>query len=478
MGRILSADQVELVETSPSAARPAGRRVLSADDVEEIPADYGERTGTPSKWEAIWRGAAQGATFGFADEIAGGLEAAFTDKTYDQARDESRTAHKAAREEHPLTYGGAELGGGVLTALVPGMGIARGAGLAANIARGAGSGIASGIGHSEGKDVAEIARDAGVSGLVGGAVGGTLGYGAGRLLKGAQERIDKRTLTDLGQRATKTMRDRMADNAPATRRVAEKYGLVDDVARDPKKLEAAVRGPRSKAGAVIARAYEAADTVIPDGIDVQNVTTAMHGVADRLMKNAATRADARAVFKIADDVIETYGDRVSAKDLHSFVSKMGNAAFEGVPDANRKALEKDVTRAVRGVLVGHVKEAAKTAPGELKKALRGLGAANKEYGPLKDISKAAKYRARLDEFKPTGLRSFSARGLAEEAYERTAGKVARPADRAIADLVKRARAGEALPKLLERAAELGVPRGTAEKISGMFAKEEDELELF
>jgi len=40
--------------------------------------------------ESALRGAAQGLSLGFADEITGGVESLLSDKTYDQARNESR----------------------------------------------------------------------------------------------------------------------------------------------------------------------------------------------------------------------------------------------------------------------------------------------------------------------------------------------------------------------------------------------------
>lgn len=61
------------------------------------------------------RGAAMGATYGFAPKITAAAESAFTDKTYDQALGESKDAYKKAQEEDPWGYGAAELGGAVLS---------------------------------------------------------------------------------------------------------------------------------------------------------------------------------------------------------------------------------------------------------------------------------------------------------------------------------------------------------------------------
>jgi hypothetical protein len=101
-------------------------------------------TEEPSKLESGLRGAAQGATLGFADELAGGGEAlgdvlGLTNhnvdlgdilSAYQKHRDESRKAFKAAQEANPLTYGLGELGGGVA-------GVVAGGGLASVLGKGA-----------------------------------------------------------------------------------------------------------------------------------------------------------------------------------------------------------------------------------------------------------------------------------------------------------------------------------------------------
>src|SRR5580692_1031750 len=81
----------------------------------------------PGALEALGRGAVQGATFGFGDEIAGAVQSIFGSKTYQQARDEARANNAAAQAAHPNFYGAGELGGGLATSVVPGLGVAKGA---------------------------------------------------------------------------------------------------------------------------------------------------------------------------------------------------------------------------------------------------------------------------------------------------------------------------------------------------------------
>jgi hypothetical protein len=177
----------------------------------------------PSKWASLGRGLLQGATFGLADEISGRVEAMFSDKTYEQARDESRAAFKKAEEAHGGYYLGGQIGGGIASSLIPGgivgkaaarLGVSAAAktaaalgdlsGTAATLTRaeraaqainkaaawgrsnplkaaaivGGSQGAAAGYGESEAEGLGGQATDA----LTGGVVGAAAGYG---LTKGA-----------------------------------------------------------------------------------------------------------------------------------------------------------------------------------------------------------------------------------------------------------------------------------------------------
>lgn len=128
----------------------------------------------PGQLESGLRGAAQGLSLGFADEITGALESAFTDKTYEQARDESRANYKSAKDANPITYGAGEIGGGVATSFVPGLNIAKGASLAQMAGKAALAGGAMGLGKSEADNVRDMAIDTGKGALIGGATGGAI----------------------------------------------------------------------------------------------------------------------------------------------------------------------------------------------------------------------------------------------------------------------------------------------------------------
>ncbi len=176
--------------------------------------------------EAGLRGAAQGLTFGMADEIGARAETILTGKPYEKALSESRAEYKMGEQEYPITSAVGEVAGGIgqavgLTALTGGAAApAAGAsaigrlaklgqmaknvlvpttkaGVVKNIATAARTGAVmgglTGIGKSE-KEGMEALKDAPSGALVGGIAGGVLGgavEGLGAAGKKAGEYISK-----------------------------------------------------------------------------------------------------------------------------------------------------------------------------------------------------------------------------------------------------------------------------------------------
>lgn len=187
--------------TSTAAATPAP--ALSAaskylDDPEEAaPTSPDPKT---SAAEAFGRGAAQGATLGFADEIAGLGKALFNTniaeprsgdffgQKYRKGRDETREADKTAQAEHPGWYTGGNVAGTVATSFVPGLGVAKGAGALKTALAAGRIGAAQGLGESEATDLGGMARDAAASGAGSAVTAGMLS----KFLGGAPTRVADR----------------------------------------------------------------------------------------------------------------------------------------------------------------------------------------------------------------------------------------------------------------------------------------------
>lgn len=194
----------------------------------------------PGAWGAAGRGAAQGLTANFSDEMraiaeAGGVKpespAGLADyargayrywsgdpeaeKAYNAAVERERAANVAAQKAHPWAYGAGEIGGALPTmALIPGGGAAaETAGLGTRMVQ---SGIAGGIyGGAAGVGAGADGQDRlqqGLTGTAGGILGGAAAPLAGELVRGAVDRF--------GRPLASAVRGMFNPEAEASRRIA------------------------------------------------------------------------------------------------------------------------------------------------------------------------------------------------------------------------------------------------------------------
>ena len=155
-----------------------------------------------SRWESALRGAAQGTSFGFADEATAAVGAAkdyaagklglrgdidFAD-AYRSYRDPIRRRDAESRDANPWTHGLSEAGGMVGSALVPGgaaLAPVKGGSTVGNFARLGAGGAALGAGYSEqAPDTGEFAKDVATGAGTNMAVGAAL-KGAAAAVRGA-----------------------------------------------------------------------------------------------------------------------------------------------------------------------------------------------------------------------------------------------------------------------------------------------------
>lgn len=166
----------------------------------QVPLDAGpsEASSTPTEADAFFRGATQGVSFGFGDELWGALRAAGDSMpvalggsgmnesmadAYRRNRDAQRIANARAEAAHGGYYLGGSLAGGLATApLMPGAGTGRTLWQLAKTGAkvGAASGAAYGVGSSDAdltsarlSDVGQVARDGAVGAGAGLVLGGT-----------------------------------------------------------------------------------------------------------------------------------------------------------------------------------------------------------------------------------------------------------------------------------------------------------------
>lgn len=129
-----------------------------------------------SQVESGVRGLSQGISMGFSDEITGALESLLSDKSYEQARDESRKAYDDAQAANPMTYGAGQIGGAVATAFVPGLG-------EVNLAKAAALGGVQALGDSKANNAADLTKDTALGVGIGGATYGVMDKVVGPGLK-------------------------------------------------------------------------------------------------------------------------------------------------------------------------------------------------------------------------------------------------------------------------------------------------------
>jgi hypothetical protein len=170
-GRNLFASEPELTQSSPSFSI-LGQNLPQDEEAQK---EYNK---------GMMRQGAQGLTFGSADELEAAVRSMSSETTYEQERDQIRSANKEFAKENPGAAIGAQVVGGLTTG---GTSVARtvlangGGRILAGATQGAAFGAAGGAGASEAelvgddKEIGKFVGDTGRGLLIGAAAGGTLG---------------------------------------------------------------------------------------------------------------------------------------------------------------------------------------------------------------------------------------------------------------------------------------------------------------
>lgn len=379
------------------------------------PVERSDMSGT----EASIRGAAQGVPFvgSYADEATGALESAagslglVPDKTYKQARDESRARYQEAVEFNPIPY----YGGMAATSLpvdtaklVPGLGQAFGAV----------EGGIYGLGASEADltegDIGGAARDTGLGAAIGTVVPKVVGV-AGRHLvsplasKGAQllrsgaDKVSSKlsgVAEKLAENATGATGQQLAKFREGAGRELLDRGLVR-FGDDPAKIA-------ERAGEAKQAASDAIKSVLQD-LDARGVEVSVDNVIDEIgRKISELRGDpsqsnvVRQLQKEIDNIVETSSSRVPISEAEA--TKRG---YQGkvnwlTPDTN------PANAAVSGVYKEAVEGTAKAADPNASKVFE---SAKDTYGLLAPIEEAAQKRANQLAQHPVGGFNDMASGI-------------------------------------------------------------------
>lgn len=350
--------------------------------------------------ESFARGVKQGLTFGFGDEITGALESAFGDKSYRQARDEARRADEAARTAHPVLYGTGEVGAGVATAFVPGLGVARGASLGASIGKAAALGGVAGLGASEATTIGGQLRDVGTGAALGAGTTAALG-GLGKFIQGAPVRVAERETKQLLEGVGKATQDKalaqMGGKEGMRTIIRGEEGLAQAAKGSPQAFSAQVDAQLEKAGTELGSVYTKADAVSP-GVKPDKVYGALEGLEAKYRKAGdVTRVQALRSEVAGLKELWAGAEAIPAQDVHSVVQRYGRAGFAGnfFNPTDGRQLGREMNTAVREVLAEHVDDVAKANPGLATAAE--LKSLNKRYSTLSALSDVAEARAKRAE---------------------------------------------------------------------------------
>lgn len=234
-----------------------------------------------SELDSAARGAAQGLTFGLADEAVGAANnpvgalkeiankfgADFSDEDieeYKRQRDESRKNFEAAQKANPMSYGAGEIGGGIATAFIPGVGAIGAAGKAATlggkVAAGAAAGLRqgaiTGLGMSNEESLGGIAKDTAIGAGAGAVVGGAIpvvGAGIKKAIEAAPRVGSKvvdggRVVKDFGKSVANDFKQGIAEqnvtDLPVIKQLEQVYGGTKGVvqgAKNTKQLSNEIR---------------------------------------------------------------------------------------------------------------------------------------------------------------------------------------------------------------------------------------------
>lgn len=273
----------------------------------------------------------QGLTFGFGDEIAGGIgglmstaEGKGFNYGYEKVRDAKRADLASYRERHPVVSTAAEIAGALPTAALPVGTVARGASLGAKMGTGmlagATQGALYGAGAADG-DLNDRARGAVKGAAVGGVIGGALpviGNVVGKVVGSRAARAATPTASDLADQSRTLYK--AAEDMGVAIKPQSFSGAVDDLLT---KLRGAGINPKQQpksfeTARILAAARDAAMRGSPVGLkDMETIRQ----IAGSVLKDQDSNE--RRISHIIVDHIDDFMGNLKGSDIAGL--KSGNA---------------------------------------------------------------------------------------------------------------------------------------------------------
>lgn len=470
--------------------------------------------------ESLARGAAQGATLGWSDELEAAIGNPFDTigeitrgETYDKRLADVRRENRNAALQHAGAYLPAEAVAGLVTP-IPGGGAASTLGAAA---RGAVASGVAGAGYSE-RPGWEALYDVPGPAIIGGAASGL----AHKLVTGAPERQVRNFFGDLTDGAPATARDKaVAGRGPRGEARAaamnERFevlkdvpGLIKNARTNPDKALTAVDADLARVREGQLAQYEKLEKLekrtisakdkryagreaslgSADGVPLEELTAAVRGIAGRASKSPVTGDMGEMLSKLADAMeARWYGfgrkdvggfgvPVVPVRDVRQAITDLQTLGFAGsiFDQGAKKSLQRQAADALHGVLDSYVKRQAAAHP-ELGISLPELNRLNKRMSTLLDAGDVLNRRGARLATPSTRLRDQAGwlldLGLlatqpeafvAKKAVEHIGVPLARGSDVLLARLANAARQGKTSAELGQMAVEMGLSRATGEAL--------------
>lgn len=301
--------------------------------------------------ESATRGALQGLTLGFADELAGLGEAAldkfqgkkggFSD-LYAKHRDESRKEYDYAKKDNAKTYTAGELGGGVGTMLIPGLNAAKGASVLNMAGKAALAGGLYGAGESKAADLGGIAEEAG-KGAAFGLAGGVVGASAGKALEAAARSKMAQKLTSWvaskGDRVAENIAEHALGVERGTRkslgdqkvREAARYALDEGiVSANPfvgtKKMIQRNEAAMAKAGNAREAIYNAIDDAGESTFNPLNVAAQVDEKVGGFWRSPINKAEEKQLENTLESIMMRGEGNIPLKQAQALKEEIGKVA--------------------------------------------------------------------------------------------------------------------------------------------------------
>jgi len=380
-----------------------------------------------SKTESAIRGGAQGLMFGFPDEATALLESITKGVPYEKSLEESRMAYKQAQEANPITYTGSEIAGGVLPALIPGVGqAATGAKLGRLAAIGAGTGALSGLGYSEGQDIGQVAKDVGIGGALGGALP-VLGRGVQSAIQGVKPAIDT-TIKSMISAATgkgSQYLEKLERNPEQINRIEKIFTETapEEISKLSNQLaDVATTDPFAKRALAYSRkSYKILDNAGENiQIDRNQIIDYLNNLSQKKISSTAKvdKAIGKELFNRADDISKKYPEILTGRDAKKLIQEIDKDTKTLLPGRGRQ-LDKFDSEEYKELknLRNQIDIPLKTQSPEYREAMKPVAEAS-EVSSLLDRFKVDTYQGKIGDPKKAetyikGKLSTTKKGLAD-----------------------------------------------------------------